>query len=60
MNKAEEYVKSNLEEQMKEGAENIVNSFYHKEIEEIAEYVGVSFLYKYQDYFNKLILSEQK
>ena len=46
-------------EQIKEIASNIVNTFYDKEIEEIAEYVCVSFLYENRDHFKQLVFNEK-
>ena len=54
-----ERYKSIRKEQIQERASNIVNSFYHKEIEEIAEYVCVTFLYENRNYFKQLVLNEK-
>jgi hypothetical protein len=58
--KVHEKIDEMLHEHMMEKAGNTVNSFYHKEMEEVAEYVGVSFLYKYRDYFRQIVINEKK
>ena len=39
---------------------NVINCFYHKEMEEMAEYICVWFLYENHDSFKQLVFNEKR
>ena len=45
---------------MEDKAKNTVDSFYHKELEEITEYICVFYLYRYRDKFATILLNEKR
>lgn len=53
-------VKEEIENGIRESAKNTVDSFYHKQIEEITERLGVKFLFKNEQLFKSMILEEEQ
>lgn len=52
--------KDAIEASYRDNAKNTVNSFYHKQIEEISEQLGVKFLYRHEQFFKSMILEEEQ